>query len=559
MRRGTAPSALLIALVIGLSPVVSAPHAASSSPLPYQLGVLLSGYYEPIQLNAPATPTTVYFAVSSNATLSTALMTNSQATSFGYGTTDLADSLYDVNSSSATHSMSVSEGIYWLVFFAYGYSANVSFALSTVPTSPYVYYPLTAPEPSGVASFGLYNDSGVVTSYTVESSDVLGVADIASLQAYNASAAEFNDTLSGATLQLNAILVINEKGGQQQDYWTQNTPDFVTATNQVSWADNIWNASVSGVLSNGTVSSTDGGYVYSFSNFGSTGYYYSYQSSNTTYRLPLELALVMGESIVQGVGVRVQMGIQEITNGTTPAKPIDWFDNATINDPTVQSAYFYVAGNATVPNGEFYDTEFVFGGEGNGEATTFTQLSASMGLFYGNSVTGPQSAYPSYYSFGGNTGETTYNLHVSYASNGFSTVSVGTPNYAYLGQASGTCALPPGTCQIPSLVVVTTTTSTSSSASSPSNGLTAYLPYFAAGVLLIAVVAVVLVLFTRRKAPSGEAMSQPIFPPPQPPSASAYCAYCGSAIMPSARFCPNCGAPVHNEEPGSGGAGPVQQ
>ncbi len=451
-----------------LSPLFSAasPAASSPLPLPYQLGVLLSGYYEPIQLNAPATPTTVYFAVSSNATLSTALMTNSQATSFGYGTTDLADSLYDVNSSSATHSMSVSEGIYWLVFFAYGYSANVSFALSTVPTSPYVYYPLTAPEPSGVASFGLYNDSGVVTSYTVESSDVLGVADIASLQAYNGSAARYDDAVSGASLQLNSILVVNEAGGRQQNYWVQDIPDFVTATSTVSWADNIWNASVSGFLSNGTVTSTDGGYVYSFPNGPSTGYYYSYQSSNTTYRLPLDLALIMSETAVQGVGVRVQIGVQEIASGTAAAKSIDWFDNATISDPTVQSAYFYVAGNAAAPNGEFYDSEFVFGGEGNGESTTFTQLTASLGLFYGNSVTGAQTAYPSLYSFGGNTAEGAYNLHISYAGDGFSSVSVGSPNYVYLGRASGSYTLPPAGTQTTSSTTSSSTASTTTTVTS---------------------------------------------------------------------------------------------
>jgi thermopsin len=154
----------------------------------------------------------------------------------------------------------------------------------------------------------------------------------------------------------------------------------------------------------------------------------------------------MSETAVPGVGVTVQIGVQLIHNGPAPVQAIDWFDNATIHDPSVQSAYFEVSGNATVPDGLFYESELVFGGEGNGESTQFTQLSASLGLFYGNSTAGAQTAYPSGYSFGGNTGEAADNLQVSYAGNGFSSISVGTPNYVYLGRESGSYTLPlPGT------------------------------------------------------------------------------------------------------------------
>jgi thermopsin len=318
-RRGAEVASITLLFLL-LSPMLSAVSSAAPSPLPYHL-FLSSGYYDPVQLDAPASPTTVYFAVSSDTALSIALMTSTQASSFANGDTGISDSLYYVNSSSVVHSMSVSKGIYYLMFYAYGESANVSFALTTVPVSPYTYYPLTSPEPSGVASFGLYNSSGAVTPYTVESSDVLGVADISSLQAYNGSAARYGDAVSGAALQLNSMLVVNEEGGRQQDYWVQDAPGFVTAASTVSWTDDVWNASVSGFLSNTTITSTDGGNVHTSSSGPSTGYYYSYQSSNTTYRLPLELALFMSETAVQGVGVRVQIGVQEIASGTAPAKP----------------------------------------------------------------------------------------------------------------------------------------------------------------------------------------------------------------------------------------------
>ena len=167
--------------------MVAATHSATTTRLPYQL-ILPSGYYEPYQIDAPSTPTTISIAMSSNTTLSTAIMTNAQYNNFNNGATDISASLFLQNSSAVTHSLKVSEGLYYLVFFTYGYSANVTYNLQTFPISPYYSYPLTPPEPTGVASFGLNNASGVVTPYTIKSTDVIGIADIASMQAYNASA-----------------------------------------------------------------------------------------------------------------------------------------------------------------------------------------------------------------------------------------------------------------------------------------------------------------------------------------------------------------------------------
>lgn len=164
MERRRAPGGLSIAFAfLLLSPVFSVASVAafthSTAPLPYQL-VLPSGYYQPIEVAAPSTLTTISFAVSSNTSLSTALMTNSQYTSFNNGVSDISASLFLQNGTTVQHSLKVSEGLYYLLFVAYGRSANVSYDVQTFPISPYFAYPLTPPEPSGVAAFGLYNDSG---------------------------------------------------------------------------------------------------------------------------------------------------------------------------------------------------------------------------------------------------------------------------------------------------------------------------------------------------------------------------------------------------------------
>src|SRR5579872_7324605 len=144
----------------------------------------------------------------------------------------------------------------------------------------------------------------------------------------------------------------------------------------------------------------------------------------------------MNESVVQGTGVLLQVGAQIVANGsqTTP-QPVNWYDNITIHDPGVSSAYFYTAGNDSTPIGSYYDTEFVFGGEGNLEATQFTQMNSTLGLYYLNETSGQLTDFPSYYSFGGDTGEAAYNLHVALAGNGVAQITPGTPDYVYLSAA----------------------------------------------------------------------------------------------------------------------------
>jgi len=423
--------------------LLSAPSVAGfraqSSSLPYDI-IIPPGYYQYFPITTVSSTSAVSFAVSSNTSLSTAFMTSSQLVSFNNSESDLSDSVYLLNGTSAHDTIHEPLGTYYLVLFAYGNTANATYGLQSFPIDPYYATPLNPPQPTGVASFGLYNQSGNAVPYQVETSEVVGVASVGALDAYNASAAADSSNISGATIQLNSILVVNESGGQQQVYWTQNTPDFVTATSQVAYGDNLWNFSVSGDETNSTITSPDGGYV--SPNTGSNGDYYSQEISNSTYAFPFVLALLMNETVVPGTGVVVGMGAQMLQNGSAPATPVVWFDSITIHDATAQDAYFLVSGNQTTPNGLYYDTELIFGGENNGEPTDFTQLTASLGIFYFNDATGVLDSFPSLYSFGGDTAEAADNLQVSYSGSGFSQVTTGTPDYQYLGTASGTLAYP---------------------------------------------------------------------------------------------------------------------
>ncbi|MDG6925413.1 MAG: thermopsin family protease [Nitrososphaerota archaeon] len=466
-RTGGAEGLGFVALFAACLLLLSTPAALglSSQPAPLPFSTLVyPGYFAYYPITADSSKSIVTFTVSSDAPVSTALMSSSQFSTFNNSQTDLSASLYIKNATTAQASLSEPAGAYWLVFYAYGGTANVSYNFQTYPVDPYYADPLPTPQPTGVASFGLYNSSGNAVSYQIETPEVVGVANITALRAFNATASVDQSNISGATLQLNSVLVVNEAGGYQQSYWVQNTPDFVTSASQLAYGDNVWNFSVSGYLDNNTITSPDGGTTSTFPNGATTGYYYSVEDSNATYSLPMSLVLLMNETVVRGEGVIVGLGAQLLNSTGQVSSPVDWFDKVTIHDPTAQSAYYFVSGNQTAPDGLFYDTELVFGGENNGEATDFTQMNASLGVFYANATSGTLQSFPSLYSFGGDTAEAADNLQVSYTGGGFAHVTTGTPNYVYLGTASGTLGLP--------LTISNSTTTGSSSSSSSSQGTT---------------------------------------------------------------------------------------
>src|SRR6202023_3033885 len=83
-------------------------------------------------------------------------------------------------------------------------------------------------------SFGVLNTSGMISPYSIKTNEVVGRANISSLLAYNATArnatlglTSFSDP-SGASLQLNSLLVINDLNGAQYVYWPQNVALFLT-------------------------------------------------------------------------------------------------------------------------------------------------------------------------------------------------------------------------------------------------------------------------------------------------------------------------------------------
>ncbi|MDG6989372.1 MAG: thermopsin family protease [Nitrososphaerota archaeon] len=475
---------LLLHVPVLAPPVL--PSGLTESPV-----ILSSGYYVYFPIDAYMNGTVVSYSLTSNASVTTAFLTSTQLAEFGSG--QVFSSMAYHNGSSDSQTLQVTAGSYDILVYAYDDGVNATLSLTVYPNNPLGLGPLAPPEPSGIATYGIANQSGTDTPYAVASTDVVGVAVVSALDAYNATAGSVGANPSGATLQLNSMLVVDERGGGSQVYWCQNTPDFVTATSQVALADNVWNSSVSGFLSNESVTSEGGGgYVSVLQQQGATEYYYAYEKSNYTYSLPLAIALFVNATAVPGTGVLVQFGAQ--MSGVVRT---DWFDNVTIHDPSVTDAYFFTAGNYTTPTGTFYDTELVFGGEGGGESTMFTRLSAGLGLYYANGTSTYLNAFPSYFSFGQDTAESAGDIAVQYLGEGRAEVSVGTPDYTYLGAASGTFSLQAVEALLASPGTNSTVLSESSS-STVGSGIPEF-PYQLAGVAIFAALVSLSYLRARRK------------------------------------------------------------
>jgi hypothetical protein len=475
------------------------PSSPPSGPIVYP-AYLAPGYYEYFPVDAFVNGTVVHYTMTSNASITTALMTDAQLQDFSDNNGPVSNSLTYEAGTNVSRTLRVGPGDYDVLLYANGGTANVTLSVSVSPNNPLAYGALGPPQPTGISSFGLTNESGVDAPYAIASTDVVGLASISSMGALNSSAGSVGANPSGVTIQLNSMLVVDEGGDWSQVYWCQNTPDFVTATSQVALADNVWNSSATGLLSNDSVTSQGGGgYVSTFQQSGATQYFYAYEETNSTYSLPLGVVLLMNATAEPGTGVLVQFGAR-LTGDVLGVQGTDWFDNVTIHDQGATRAYFETDGNYSTPIGSYYDTELVFAGEGNGESTSFTSMAASLGMYYANGTSGLMSAFPTYFDFGQDTAEAADNLKVNYLGNGEARVSMGTPDYDYLGSASGAFSLPSAESVLgfPGYTNGTSTATTSTSLGSqsrtslipPPNGVPEFPYQLATAAAFVALIAV---------------------------------------------------------------------
>ncbi|MCL5068813.1 MAG: thermopsin [Thaumarchaeota archaeon] len=307
--------------------------------------------------------------------------------------------------------------------------------------------------PMGAVSYGVYNNSGTITPYAqpIMTEAISGATMINAIQT-NITTANYED----ASNQLNGMLVVNNNDGSSYVYWSQDVPAFLTHYNELELDDDVLNVTGDyATLTNQSITSP-------YNNIVSQGYFgiqnnpqYYMNSGLQSYTLPLEYTMVMDESVSPGVGVTINMSVDFIKGVQHPG--LVTFDQITIHDPNVQTAYFYVSGTEYTPGGlaankMYYDAENIFGGGGGGAEGYFTQFSAHVNIGYWNSEAQNFTVFPSAYTFGGDTGETAANIHETYDGSGVVGLDVGSANWQYIYPSSVKSA--PSSNSLPETIVI---------------------------------------------------------------------------------------------------------
>ncbi len=260
----------------------------------------------------------------------------------------------------------------------------------------------------GVASYGLYNISSKLFPYQVRTNEVIGIANISSMNAYSPNPPA-NSSVNGASLQLNVVLNTHV-GGVKKVLWLQDVLDFNTSSGQYYLVDNIWNDTGPSA----SISSSDlqgsGNLTYCDSCGGQAFYAASYPDFFFNYTFPFSPELVVIENQTSA-GTEVSFGYQVLQNGTSGISPLVFFDHVTIpgaENSTLLTTPFYQTPGDPQSSGNYYDSELVFAGESGGSNTQFSSLSSTMWIYY--KANGTFVPFPSVYTFGLNTAESASNI-----------------------------------------------------------------------------------------------------------------------------------------------------
>ncbi|ARM74837.1 thermopsin family protease [Acidianus manzaensis] len=244
---------------------------------------------------------------------------------------------------------------------------------------------------TGIASYGFYNYSDHLSTYSIKTSAILGYFNISSLQVKG----------DLASLQMNAVLQIN--GYEKEELWLQNVILFNTGLHYYSPTDEIWN--FSSYLANISISGNGNINTYN------SRTYYSYEPSyysDTPYSVPLAGYLVDNISIVHGKGVYIRFGYIIIQSSNLVPPTVNYYDTVFVKCPEVESANIVVRPNFTGSLNP-YDVELVFGGYYPNSEAIFTSLNAKLSLMYDSND--KWVAFPSIMSYGLNSLETAGNIH----------------------------------------------------------------------------------------------------------------------------------------------------
>lgn len=268
----------------------------------------------------------------------------------------------------------------------------------------------------GVASYGIFNDSGTLVPYQITTSGIVGDANITSLRAQDFNVSD-NNSADGASLQLN-VEMNTERQNSSAVFWLQDVVDFNTSQKSYYLVSNIWNNSLPESNLGEYAVSGSGGVTLCGPCGNQSFYAYTYPSGNLNYSLPFNVKLVILENQTYN-GTVVSFGYQILQDGNEGLQPLIFFDKVLFpwyNDSSLLVTPYFYTPSINNESGNYYDAELVFGGESGGAQSYFDDLEAGMWIYYYDN--GTLRPFPSAYVFGQDTAETAVNVTVRALQNG---------------------------------------------------------------------------------------------------------------------------------------------
>ena len=268
----------------------------------------------------------------------------------------------------------------------------------------------------------------------INTTQVVGEANITALSAdtpWNYSVDPYLNPLACvycASLQMNLNVVVETNGGATQNFWVQNVLSFYNTQEQEmsSLSGLVFNMTVphanitSTAYGSGRLGTLGGQTTYAFGSLGGVVYSYS---------LPLAITLRTSVSLSpdhRGIKLSLSDLPLESANFGSVFLPIR---NAT-------SVRIVVSPYALIPYGfkleGSYDAELVWAAFCCGQVANFQEMNSTLSLSYLN-ASGKLVPFPSFYTFGSDTGESAANLVVLPTQNGGRVVQIsGTDNNTML-------------------------------------------------------------------------------------------------------------------------------
>src|SRR5580658_9944305 len=278
-----------------------------------------------------------------------------------------------------------------------------------------------AAAPLGISTFGLKNTTGTTTAYVLNTTSLLGTfstSDPEGLQVLS----PYYGTLQAYGDQLNTVLnnttILGTNG---YDYWLQNVITYNTATNTLSFENNIWNfSSPSGIFPSNSIlhglGRVEESEVYEEGGPSITIAYpftldlYLNTTVGSYSGSPLVNEVYFNYSVFNGVGAHV-CPTSEPAGEVCGMYDNVYFNSATPGNPSANvvpgSAEMSANGEQYTPLGLPSDMEMDVGiGQSDGANANVVYSNATVGLYVLNPITKAYQTPQSTYDFGSETGET---------------------------------------------------------------------------------------------------------------------------------------------------------